>query len=115
MNYYLIEIHSNWADEMDISAYEIKSEADYKDWKNGWEKLQGDSVEVCIGTNEDMEVSYNEFEVTKITEDDYKTLKKLGLLEFGHTELIDAYDRGYEDDDWNDDDWENDWDDEDDD
>ncbi len=88
--YYLVKIHTNWADEMNIDGYIIYKEKEYNHWKKGWEKLKGEYIEVYVGTNQDLEISFDDFYVTEITEEQYKVFKKLDMLNFGHTNIFDS-------------------------
>jgi hypothetical protein len=98
MAYYLIEIHTNWADEMDIDGFEVKTEKEYNEWKEGWDKLQGRNIEMFVGNNEEVDVSFEDFDIKKISKEEYFILKKLNLLSFGYTSLIDAYEYDFNDD-----------------
>lgn len=85
----LIKYSSNWADEMDISGFSVKSEERYKKWRNAWKLLFKEDGDYTfhIGTNE--EVEYNSFEefisdfkIKEISEEDAIVIKN----HFGDTD-----------------------------
>jgi len=85
--YNLVSIHTNWADEMDIDGYVAMTPKDFENWKARIAKIKF-PIEIGVGTNEDVQIDKNDFKIKKITEQDYKTLKKLGLAASGHTNCI---------------------------
>lgn len=86
--YILVKWDSNWADEMDVEGFAMleKSEADKlkKTLKNFKREFT-----VCIGTNEEIDYEkgsdmLDELEFKKISEEEYKTVKKLFGTSGGH-------------------------------
>ena len=79
MKCYFIDWTTNWADEMDIYSAEVLTETELKDFKNWLTKNKNkleDGIEYCIGTNEDLDLSYNDIKETiknaqEITETEY--------------------------------------------
>lgn len=85
MKCYFIDWTTNWADEMDIYSAEVLTETELKDFKNWLTKNKNkleDGIEYCIGTNEDLDLSYNDIKETiknaqEITETEYICFKAL--------------------------------------
>ena len=85
MKCYFIDWTTNWADEMDIYSAEVLIETELKDFKNWLTKNKNkleDGIEYCIGTNEDLDLSYNDIKETiknaqEITETEYICFKAL--------------------------------------
>jgi hypothetical protein len=87
--YYIITIRANYADEFDVTAFKVFSEEELKNWKKSYIDEYGtDYHDAYFGTNEEVEISFNDYKIKEISENDYKTLKNLDLLKFGHTNLI---------------------------
>lgn len=90
MSKLLISYSDNWADEMDIDGFVIKEE---KEWKEIEKSLKAfkKSIFVGFGTNEDNEYRNGKnfletIEVEKITDEEYKILKKFFPSErYGNT------------------------------
>lgn len=105
MKYYLIEINTNWADEMDINAYSAKTELEFFAWQDKLNKYKFRfPVEMYIGTNEELTITPGDFKVREIHETEYKALESLKLLEYGFVELINDFDQSLEEDDEDDED-----------
>ena len=85
MKCYFIDWTTNWADEMDIYSAEVLTETELKDFKNWLTKNKNkleDGIEYSIGTNEDLDLSYNDIKETiknarEITETEYICFKAL--------------------------------------
>ena len=85
MKCYFIDWTTNWADEMDIYSAEVLTETELKDFKNWLTKNKNkleDGIEYCIGTNEDLDLSYNDIKETiknarEITETEHICFKAL--------------------------------------
>ena len=103
MDYYIINDGFNWADEMDCEGFiiltqkhvdryreilsESKEEEDEvdEDYEDDEDYDEGDAIELWCGSNQSIEVYPDEVEAiiadlknpTKITEQEYQTLKKL--------------------------------------
>jgi len=86
--YYLLSISTNWADEMTVEGHLALTQKEFDKWKARFDKLNF-PVRVYVGTNEDLDVYKDDIKIQSITESDYKTLKKLGLKDIGHTNCID--------------------------
>jgi len=116
MKCYFIDWTTNWADEMDIYSAEVLTEIELKDFKKWLTKNKNkleDGIEYGIGTNEDLDLSYNDIKETikyarEITETEYICFKALFASSvFGDlcTESImervddDYYDDEYDDED----------------
>ena len=85
MKCYFIDWTTNWADEMDIYSAEVLTETELKDFKK-WltknKKKLEDGFEYGIGTNEDLDLSYEDIKETikyarEITETEYICFKAL--------------------------------------
>ena len=85
MKCYFIDWTTNWADEMDIYSAEVLTETELQDFKNWLTKNKNkleDGIEYSIGTNEDLDLSYNDIKETikyarEITETEYICFKAL--------------------------------------
>ena len=80
MKCYFIDWTTNWADEMDIYSAEVLT--DFKNWLTKNKNKLEDGIEYCIGTNEDLDLSYNDIKETiknaqEITETEYICFKAL--------------------------------------
>ena len=81
----LFTFSSNWADEMDIYSAEVLTETELQDFKKWLTKNKNkleDGIEYGIGTNEDLDLSYNDIKETiknarEITETEYICFKAL--------------------------------------
>lgn len=92
MKRYLVKYKDNWADEMDIVGGIIMTEAEYKDYMKVAEiafREEGDFITFGVGSNE--EITYDTFEdfaktitVFELTEEEFQTCVKLGLVYFGN-------------------------------
>lgn len=79
--WYLIRGTDNWADEMDVDIFDILTEDDYKKYMIAKEVLREYLGTLCIGTNEEIEeFDYLDFEPMQITDEDFNTLVRLGLV-----------------------------------
>ena len=116
MKCYFIDWTTNWADEMDIYSAEVLTETELKDFKKWLTKNKNkleDGIEYGIGTNEDLDLSYNDIKETikyarEITETEYIFFKALFESSvFGDlcTEsIIERVDDDYYDDEYDDED-----------
>lgn len=85
MKCYFIDWTTNWADEMDIYSAEVLTETELKDFKKWLTKNKNkleDGFEYGIGTNEDLDLSYEDIKETinyarEITETEYICFKAL--------------------------------------
>lgn len=98
----LLKFQDNWADEMDVEGYEVITPEQLKYFNERVEAyfLENDILEHYIGTNECIEYTsaidlLSKYSVRDITEADYQTLNKLGLLKFG---IIGPFEIDYWDD-----------------
>ena len=98
----LLKFEDNWADEMDVEGCEVITLERLKYFNERVEAyfLENDSLEYYIGTNECIEYTsagelLSKYSVLTITETDYQTLNKLGLLKFG---IIGPFEIDYWDD-----------------
>ena len=67
----------NWADEMDIPYLIILTDTQYKNYLKFREKfLDFGPIHICCGTNQDTNVSLNNFHFQEISADDLKVIKK---------------------------------------
>lgn len=99
---YIASSSVNWADEMDISYSHVYTAKERKDALSNLKLIQAalkeeyqdnydpDDIIVCIGigTNEELDVSINDafdflYSMEKITETEYKVLKKFGFTCMG--------------------------------
>lgn len=86
----LLKFEDNWADEMDVAGYEVITLRQLEHFNKRVEAYfsENDSFEYYFGTNEFIEYNsaielLSKYSVLTITETDYQTLNKLGLLKFG--------------------------------
>lgn len=83
----LVKTNYNWADEIDFPSWEVWDEKEFEEAKEKiktyWEN-DGESFEVCVGTNE--EIDFNDVDdclkygiegTTPITDEEFSVLKKL--------------------------------------
>ena len=85
MKCYFIDWTTNWADEMDIYSAEVLTESElnnFKKWLTKNKNKLEDGIEYGIGTNEDLDLSYNDIKETiscarEITETEYICFKSL--------------------------------------
>ena len=93
----LVRINDNWADEMDITGYQVMLHSDYDSYLKKLEQYfkdnQDEPLGYYVGTNE--EVEHNSLASVlsclsseRITEEQYQALSKLNLLSFGFTNLL---------------------------
>ena len=67
----------NWADEMDIPYIIILTDTQYKNYLKFREKFPDFVVfHVCCGTNEDADVSVNDFDFKEISNNDFRVIRK---------------------------------------
>lgn len=87
----LIKFSSNWADEMDIEAFEVVTVKSWNKWLNHWQSL--DSFGLSVGTNEEIEWDcledyLSDLTLISITEEEAKFLEKVFSNRFGHYFLL---------------------------
>lgn len=86
---YLIVGSDCWADEMDVPFFEVLTEEEFQKYQIVKEIFVNFLGNYGFGTNEgwdDNDFDFLQFEPVMLTDDDYKTLIKLGLV----------YEDGYE-------------------
>ena len=80
--WHLITGTDNWADEMDVDFFDILDEDDYKKYMIAKEVLGSFLEDLYIGSNECIEdFDYLQFEPKDITQEDFNTLVRLGLVD----------------------------------
>ena len=84
----LVKWDSNWADEMDVEGFAILEKADADRLKKTLKNFKRQFT-ICIGTNEEIDYEQgsdmlDELEFKKISEEEYKTVKKLFGTSGGH-------------------------------
>ncbi len=87
MKYYLVKFNSNWADEMSIYGHLAMKEKEYLVWKNRIDSFKF-PINCYVGTNEDIDITKADYSTQEISEQEYKTLKKLKLLDIGSSNCI---------------------------
>lgn len=92
----LVRFDDNYADEFDMNGFKAMALDDWQKLETEVEKSMKDGlrVEVFFGSNEEFIYnSYSDwrstFEITPLTEDEYKFLEKTFNLEFGETSAFD--------------------------
>lgn len=93
MSKVLVTYNSNWADEMDISAFRIFDKPDW-DAIEKFAKEYKNEICVCIGTNEEVEFTdgndwLSKMEVKVITDKDANIIEKHIGDSFGFDNIID--------------------------
>ena len=97
MRYLLVKMEDDWADEFDICSCRAIAvdDEDYKIFFDELEKLKTRTGEIMFyfGTNEQAyyengEQFYNVIKVQEITKEEYDTLYKLGLNDFGNFDIV---------------------------
>ena len=97
MRYLLVKMVDDWADEFEICSSRAIAvdDEEYKIFFDELEKLKARTEEItfCFGTNEDAyyetgEQFYNVIKVQEITKEEYDTLCKLGLNDFGNFDIV---------------------------
>ena len=116
MKYYLIETEADYADEFYVRGMCVLTEKEFEELNNTFskylererkrkEKVKNKEVlvplyyaeyEFYFGTNEflsfeSVEEIRDTYEIKEISEEQYKILKELNLLNFGETTLIDIF------------------------
>jgi len=96
--FYLVRFTEDYADEFDVSGMKVYTEEEFKVFTDGLkliEKREDDrEIEIYFGTNEYL-YFYTKydflgiFKAEEISEQEYKTLVRLGLKEFGHGSVFD--------------------------
>lgn len=98
--YFLVSYEEDYADEFDVSGMKIFTKAEYIAFKNNQRyarhlERNGEiatgawhEIELCFGTNEwlsfgSVDEIIRALDVREITEQEYNTLKNLGLSSFG--------------------------------
>lgn len=94
-NKVLVTWDSNWADEMDISGFKIFNEDEWNTFKETVSKRKHQFT-IFVGTNEDIDYDngkmlLEELTIKKLSEDEYKVIKKFVGEEFGFTDFEQAY------------------------
>lgn len=86
----LVKWNDNWADEMDLNGFKLMSNEEYDTYIGGWKKAfeYKGSYTMCVGTNEDIEYeSFEElvrtFDVSALTNGEYKTIEDHFGIEYG--------------------------------
>ena len=90
----------NWADEMDIPYIIILTDTQYKNYLKFREKFPDFvAIHICCGTNEDADVSVNDFDFKEISNNDFRVIRKymptwkleLNLLEYVEEYIEDEF------------------------
>lgn len=96
MNYVLVEIYDNWADEIDTEGFLISTQEEVDDFlfevKQHFKNNPDDYLSYSIGSNEEIEHhSFKSVErclrIKKIKEEEYNTINKVIGLSFGEVSL----------------------------
>ena len=97
MKYLLVKMRDDWADEFEICSSRAIAvdDEEYKIFFDTLEKLKTRTEEIMFyfGTNEETyyengEQFYNVIKVQEITKEEYDTLCKLGLKDFGNFDVV---------------------------
>ncbi len=82
--------NGNHADEFDVNATMVMEDTEYLELiKLVIKGMEEGDAEVCIGTNEYMEITDKEFNFQFITDTEYLLLKKLNLDKTGFSHILD--------------------------
>lgn len=86
MQYLLIKMDSNWADEFDVNAFWITTDEEFEDWKDILSKCYiSDGFEIYFGTNEFISFSSYEDIIESLTIVELEESFALNLIDlFGH-------------------------------
>lgn len=96
MRQFLIKTSTNWADEMDLHGFIILDEKELEEAKKKLQPMTDEDLtaELCVGTNEDIEVDADEVldelnSAIELTPEEAQTLTKFFGLSYGFS----LYDR----------------------
>lgn len=93
--YYLIKYKGNYADEFNVESFSVVTVEEYNGFVEAMSKVEDNDgcFEIGVGTNEFIEYdNIDEYKgditITKISESDYETFKKLNLLFYGDCDFM---------------------------